>query len=124
MALIFTSHIVFFYALSAYKSLGCWKDGSIRAIPTLEGAASILDGDYTNRSNAIEKCGRAAEDLGYTVFALQHGGYCSSSPYAGGTYDMYGPANNCAEDGKGGGWANHVYQLITGKLNLDKRTNF
>ncbi|XP_066275109.1 uncharacterized protein [Branchiostoma lanceolatum] len=39
-----------------YISLGCWKDSSNRAIPTLEKTDARLDGSYRARANAIEKC--------------------------------------------------------------------
>ena len=49
------------------------------------------------------------------MFALQDGGWCASSPIAGGTYDKYGESNNCPEDGEGGQSANHVYRIVHGK---------
>ena len=45
------------------------------------------------------------------MFALQHGGWCASSPTAEETYDKYGESTNCADDGEGGGWANQVYKI-------------
>ena len=48
---------------------------------------------------------------GYQMFALQHGGWCASSPTAEATYDKYGESTNCADDGEGGGWANQVYKI-------------
>ena len=48
----------------AYKSIGCWEDTSSRAIPTLEGKSNLLDGGYKSRSNAIQKCYKAALSFG------------------------------------------------------------
>ncbi|XP_078574301.1 uncharacterized protein LOC144860780 [Branchiostoma floridae x Branchiostoma japonicum] len=97
-------------------SLGCWKDTDNRAIATLEGTDPRLDGSYRARANAIEKCYQVAKSRGYSVFAVQHGGWCAGSATALSTYRKYGPSAACQADGEGGGWANQVY-LITGKLN-------
>ena len=94
-----------------YK-LGCWKDTASRAIPTLEGLDSNLDGNYWSRVNAIIKCQKAAQSRGWTVFALQDGGWCASSATAQNTYQMYGNSTACGDDGEGGGWANEVYQIV------------
>ena len=88
---------------------------SERAIPTLEGTLPILSDYYRNRTDPIEKCANAAESLGFKVFALQHGGWCSSAANAIDTYDIYGPSTDCLSDGEGGGWANQVYQFKSGK---------
>ena len=91
--------------------LGCWADNFNRAIPTLEGSDARLDGIYYTRANALEKCVAAAEARGFTVFALQNGGWCASSASAGDTYQQYGASTGCPAGGKGGGWANQVYQI-------------
>ena len=101
---------------TGYTSLGCWKDTSNRAIPTLEGLSSFLDGYYGSRTAAIQKCYQAAKSLGYGVFAVQNGGWCASSATAKSTYEKYGASKACRPDGKGGGWANHVYEINQGKL--------
>ena len=98
-----------------YVSIGCFKDTSRRAIPTLEGKDSILDGSYRMRENPIEKCYEAAKARGFLVFAVQHGGWCASSLLAAQTFDKYGNSSDCKSDGKGGPWANQVY-LIKSKL--------
>ena len=47
--------------------MGCWKDDESRMIPTLEGTDSILDGEYTQRTDKINKCKIAAMKRG-TIF--------------------------------------------------------
>ena len=95
-----------------YTSLGCWKDNSNRAISTLEGLSTVLDGGYLIREDAVQKCYQAAKSLGYDVFAVQHGGWCASSATAKSTYRKYGVSTACMSDGEGGDWANHVYGSI------------
>lgn len=97
-----------------YNDVGCYKDTSSRAIQTLEGKDSILDGSYSSRKNPIAKCAVAAMRAGYSMFAVQASGWCASSATASQTYDKYGKATNCNADGEGGGWANQVY-VIQGK---------
>jgi hypothetical protein len=48
---------------------------------------------------------------GFTVFAVQNGGWCASSATAGETYTKYGESTDCVGDGEGGGWANRVYRI-------------
>ncbi|CAH1277448.1 RS1 [Branchiostoma lanceolatum] len=99
-----------------YKSLCCWQDVWYRTIPTLEGTDPRLDGHYLYRVNAIEKCYQVALSRGFTVFALQHGGWCAGSADAQNTYNEYGPSTACAADGEGGPGVNAVYQMqITGQ---------
>jgi len=98
-----------------YVTIGCFKDTSSRAIPTLEGEDSILDGSYGMRENPIEKCYEAANTRRFSVFAVQDGGWCASSLLAAQTFDKYGNSSDCKSDGEGGPWANQVY-LITSKL--------
>ena len=95
--------------LAVYKTIGCYKDMSNRAIQTLEGTDSVLDGSYGSRKNPIAKCAVAAMRKGYTFFAVQAGGWCASSSTAALTFDKYGKSTACAFDGEGGGWANQVY---------------
>ena len=93
-----------------YKNVGCYKDTSSRAIPTLEGKDSILDGQYSSRKNPIAKCALAARKKGYRMFAIQDGGWCAYSATAEKTFNKYGKSDAC-QQGKGGGWANDVYVL-------------
>ncbi|XP_019614540.1 PREDICTED: uncharacterized protein LOC109462428 isoform X1 [Branchiostoma belcheri] len=94
-----------------YINLGCWRDTGNRAIPTLEGSDSRLDGSYQNRQNAIEKCYQAAKERGFTYFAVQNGGWCASSAIAGETYQKFGRSTTCGADGEGGPWGNQVYKI-------------
>ena len=93
-----------------YKNVGCYKDTSSRAIPTLEGKDPILDGQYSSRKNPIAKCALAARKRGYRMFAIQDGGWCASSATARKTFNKYGKSDACRQ-GEGGGWANNVYVL-------------
>ena len=77
-----------------YKNAGCYKDTSSRAIPTLEGKDSILDGQYQSRKNPIAKCTLAARKKGYKMFAIQDGGWCASIATAGKTFNKYGSSQS------------------------------
>ena len=98
-----------------YEAVGCYKDTSNRAIQTLEGKDSILDGSYTSRANPIAKCAVAAMRAGYSMFAVQNGGWCAACATAPQTFDKFGKSTACKLDGEGGPWANEVY-LMKGKL--------
>ena len=101
-----------------YINLGCWTDKEDRAISELENQDPILDGDYQTRRDALRKCAEASSNRGFTVFALQDGGWCASSCDAKATYKKYGQSTNCQADGKGGAWANQVYeQKLQGTIN-------
>lgn len=100
---------------TAYETIGCYKDRLDRAIPILEGKDPILDGGYTQRIKAIEKCYEAARKRGFKVFAVQNGGQCFSSATAENTYDKHGASSACRVDGEGAAWANQVY-FIRGKM--------
>ena len=102
------------FCYSDYTNVGCYKDTSNRAIEILEGKYSILDGSYTSRTNAIEKCAVVAMRAGYSMFAVQNGGQCAASATAAQTFDKYGTSTACKADGEGGPWANQVY-VIRGK---------
>ena len=83
---------------------------------TLEGngnVSSILDGHYKRRQNSVQKCYKAALSLGFRLFAVQDGGYCSASSSME-TYEKKGPSSACSKDGTGGPMANHVYKMIDG----------
>ena len=106
--------------IEAYTSLGCWADErNDRAIPTIEGKNSLLDGSYQSRDDAIQKCFEAAKSFGYDVFAVQNGGWCASSATAKSTYKKHGQSAACLLDGKGGHAANAVYEINQGKLLSD-----
>ncbi|XP_006815386.1 uncharacterized protein LOC102804547 [Saccoglossus kowalevskii] len=95
-----------------YVPIGCFADTINRAIATLEGTDSRLDGAYRYRTNPIEKCAAVARDNGYGMFAIQNGGWCASSCTACQTYDIYGPSAACTGSGKGGSFANDVYIFV------------
>nr|CAB3262234.1 uncharacterized protein LOC100178911 [Phallusia mammillata] len=91
--------------------MGCWVDKADRAIPTLENIEPVLDGRYQTRQQALKKCVAAAFAKGYTVIALQNGGWCAGSRDGWKTFHKYGKSYACKGDGKGGPWANQVYGL-------------
>ena len=102
---------------SAFETVGCFRDTSNRAIESLEGKDSILDGSYLSRKNPIAKCAVAAMRTGYSMFAVQHGGWCAASVTAPKTFDTYGRSSDCGADGEGGIFANQVY-VIRGKFRI------
>ena len=53
--------------------------------------------------------------FGYTVFAVQNGGWCASSASAKTAYMKYGTSSGCRNNGEGGAWANEVYEIQQGK---------
>ena len=109
---------VIFCICLAYETIGCYKDTSNRAIQPLEGKFSILDGSYGSRKNPIAKCAVAAMRAGYSMFAVQNGGWCAASATAAKTFDKYGKSTACRSDGEGGPWANQVYVIKAGKSKL------
>ena len=96
---------------TGYDSVGCYRDTSNRAIQPLEGKDSILDGSYSSRRNPIAKCAVAAMRAGYSMFAVQDGGWCAASGIAAQTFNKYGKSTACRGDGEGGPWANQVYSI-------------
>ena len=73
-----------------------------------------MDGAYWTRKNPIAKCAVAAMRAGYSVFAVQDGGWCAASATAAETFNKYGKSADCKSDGEGGPLANQVY-VINGK---------
>ena len=93
--------------------MGCWKNGPL---PSLEGKASQLDGNYTWRTDAIYKCYKAARERGWSVFAVADGGQCRSSANAADIYKEngmgvceLGPGRFSIFEGKGGTGSSRVY---------------
>ena len=84
------------------ESLGCWTDSPTRAI---EGGIRIRS------ENPIEDCKKHAMKLGFSVFAVQYNVECFTAANAGETYKKYGVSNGCNAEGRGGGWAQNVYQI-------------
>lgn len=95
-----------------YVSLGCFQDNNVTSvIPSLESnSATYLDGNFTTRTNRIEKCALEAAKMGYRVFALQNGGACHSGPHAHLNYSVYG-GGVCGLEGLGDVLGNDVYLL-------------
>ena len=58
---------------------------------------------------------RRAMKAGYSMFAVQNGGWCAASATAAKTFDKYGKSAACRSDGEGGPWANQVYVIKAGK---------
>ena len=83
------------------KLVGCFKDKSTRAI----------DGGIRLKSNnPILDCKNFAEARSWTIFAVQYSTECFTAANAGLTYNKYGVSNDCRE-GRGGDWANDVYEI-------------
>ena len=104
-----------------YTSLGCWKDNLLSpAIPTLEGKSELLgqpppEGIHLSLSDAIKRCFTAALSFGFNMFAIQNGRYCASSATGLKTYQMYGAATTCMDNGEGWTVLNEVYEVDYGK---------
>ena len=88
----------------------------------MERSDILLNDSYSQRNDAIQKCALAAKIRGYKTFAIQDGGMCVGGPTAHETFDKYGESQDCKNDGKGGPWANQVYNLtgscVEGKVKL------
>ena len=98
------------YETKGYASLGCWKFADL---PSLEGKAEILDGNYTNRSEALHKCFLATRKKGLHVFAVSDGGSCEGLSYREtNRYMTPGRSTKCTRDGKGGPDASQIYVQI------------
>ena len=96
-----------------YKHIGCYKDTDARAMVLLEGRNDeLLGSNYKEREGAIDKCYQVAKSQGFGIFGLQHGGECWGSSVLDNAYGKYGTSADC-KDGKGGIWANDVYQVNT-----------
>ena len=84
--------------------LGCWTDKNARAI-----AGAVVS--YEPRETAVQVCKLRAQGMGYTIFAVQASNQCFTAADAGDTYQKYGASKGCS-DGRGGSWANDVYEII------------
>lgn len=82
--------------------VGCYQDFLPRAFPNYHGDAG----------HTIEGCYKKAIELGYNMFAIQHGGECWMDDLQKNKYDMYGPSDKCVGD-MGGPFANSVYRVKT-----------
>ncbi|KAK3743252.1 hypothetical protein QZH41_017056, partial [Actinostola sp. cb2023] len=87
-----------------YRHLGCYSDKRDRALPKL--ITSSLPA-----ANAIKECYKAVKALGYDIFAVQNRDECWTSSTGRQTYNKHGSSGVC-KDGKGGSWANDVYEIV------------
>ena len=87
----------------------------------LEGKDHLLDGNYTTRKDAIEKCILVGIGRGYQVVGIQDGGMCVGSPTMR-DFSKYGISHDCKKDRKGGPWATEVIGLTSepGRLNEEQ----
>nr|XP_039248870.1 uncharacterized protein LOC120326615 [Styela clava] len=104
--------------------LGCWRDNGKRAIPGVDAILTKRYGPYTARKDAIQKCGNYAKSKGYSVFAVQNGGWCATSKNAEDTFDKYGPYSTCGKDGEGGPWGSQVYKITKKNFNTHVRYQY
>ena len=95
-----------------YEWMACVKSGSV---PTLEGIAKQLDGDYKKRTDPVRKCYEAAKERGWSLFTLSDGGACNSGPDIIYTYGAKGELEDCMSEKGGDGWAD-VYAIIGKQL--------
>ncbi len=79
--------------------MGCFAVPSHKDVRLLEGQTSDLTDDPIRRIDPVQKCGKAATDLGYSVFAVAWG-YCISGSSSVTVYTQL-PANACS-NGNGG----------------------
>ena len=93
------------------SAAGKIQETELYTIQPIEGKHDLLKDTYYSRTDAYEKCLKAALSFGYKVFAIQAGGWCASATDAEETYNKYGGSNACHADGEGGPWANQVYKI-------------
>jgi len=90
----------------------CWKNKMPQQLTKLEGTNPVLDKpNYKKRADAIIKCQVAAQEGGYSFFAIGNGGQCWAGH--GDDYNKQGQVEKCPADGKGKYGVVHVYQIIT-----------
>lgn len=97
--------------LSAYRSLGCWRDDPERVVPSLENTSSRLKDGYRVRADPVKKCAQVAKEQGFAAFSVQNGGQCFGGLELLKKYKKYGRSRDCANDGRGGDYAMDVYQF-------------
>ncbi|KAL9974750.1 hypothetical protein ACROYT_G011832 [Oculina patagonica] len=111
-----TAHKTFHMSgrITKCKSNGLGGSGvnHIYAIGEMKGKdPDVLDGNYTLRTDAINKCALAAMKRRYEVFAVHDGGLCLVDYTASPTFNKFGISEDCKSDGKGGSGASHVYVI-------------
>ena len=98
---MFTIHLV---SPSTFEHLGCFKEGSPRAI---SGRMFVFEPSSTTIGKRYE----TALKEGNTYFAVQYNIECYTSHNAGSTYDRYGRTTGC-ESGRGGRAKMDVYRIV------------
>lgn len=98
--------------IAKIQNIGCFKDSTPAAIPSLENIDEVLEGNYYERSGAILRCAEAAYKRGFDVFAIQNG-KCLSSSTASMSFAKYGNTKACGIHGRGGVLANEVYRITS-----------
>jgi hypothetical protein len=83
--------------------VGCWMDTADRA---------LLGGPQDFGHN-VETCKSEALRRGSTIFALQAGGWCTTSTGTD-NYTKYGKASADPCPALGGPWINHVFAIVGG----------
>jgi hypothetical protein len=91
-------------ALPPYSSLGCYADGTPRALRSRYYSA-----------NTIEKCAAKARSLGSKIFGMQYGDECWIDSDPNRDYAMHGK-RDCAPRvgfpvGQGGASINNIYKI-------------
>ena len=104
--------ILFSEQVNSYSTehLGCFKDTSKQAIPSMEGLDPLLVGSYKYRRRPFIKCAVTAFNRGFEVFGIKDGGQCFTGPHARKTYAAHGVSHEC-RGGYGGGSAIDVYKI-------------
>ena len=88
------AHFYMIFFPVEYDSLGCFKDGTPRALPELlENFRKNID--WMNMAKIVQACAEVAHARGLQTFGLQFYGECWSGVHGSNTYDMYGPSTNC-----------------------------
>ena len=86
----------------------------------MEGTTDILDGNYRERKQAVDKCAKVARNRGFLVFGVRDGGQCFSNKQAERNYENHGTIDDCT-NGEGGPLGFDVYQLGSSKIFLTKQ---
>jgi hypothetical protein len=87
----------------AAVDIGCWIDTADRA---------LLGGPQAN-GYTVETCKGEALARGSTIFALQAGGWCTTSTGTD-NYTKHGKASVDPCPALGGPWVNHVFAIVGG----------
>ncbi|CAH3174133.1 unnamed protein product [Porites evermanni] len=101
-----------FEPLPKFEAVGCYKDSSSRALPTLYANFRPFI-DWYNMDATIRQCALVARDMGYKYFAVQFYGECWSSWDASENYDKYGNQTKTTYcwANVGGPMTNYVYRF-------------